>query len=277
VCPCSLNRGDAQLEWSLQPYSEDELIMAYATRTTLTPSQSDSSMPQLNGMAGRLSPSVSADALMKAAAQRKLLNPTLSPIPQNKLGQSLSVTSLLSVESDTSAPPPVAPPRSAQLNTGEVLQPYAPTHLQATGSSLGMPPTIASQVHSVQQPMYQNSPAQPRRGPYHSPAMGQNMAVVQSHSVINREPTAPEPPPPPPQAVDSQSTWVIEEVIDFGVPLDEGMVQEYDDRGYPMGCKSLAIGESSRGNGNIFDGCLHNVCHDEQEGTMHDRREHGLC
>lgn len=268
--------------------------MEYSTRT-LTPSQSGASLtnqvvPAPASAPGRiLSPSESADSLMKAAAARKLLNPALSPVhgqmAQKTLGQSLSVTSLLSVESDSSAPPPVAPPRSAQLNTGEVLQPYAPTHLQASGSSLAMPPTVASQVQSIQQSMQHQhgGPSQPRRGPYHSPGMGQtapqqtpSMAVVQSQSVMSRESSVPTPAaesPPPPQAVDSQSTWVIEEVIDFGVPLDEGMVRECDDSGYPLGCKSLAIGDGSRGNVHLFDGCVHNVCYDEQEAPMHDRRE----
>lgn len=121
------------------------------------------------------------------------------------------------------------------------------------------------------------------------PAMGQPataqsantqpMAVVHPQSVITRER---EPPPqqaparePPPQAAENtQSTWVIEEVIDFGVPLDEGLVRECDDTGYPLGCKSLSIGASPRGNVNLFDGCVHNVCYDEQVMEMHgDRRE----
>jgi len=270
--------------------------MEYSTRT-LTPSPSANSLQMPQGAsvgAGRiLSPAVSADSLMKAAAARNAHNPQLSSSPEmppKTLGQSLSATSLLSVESDSSAPPPVAPPRSAQLNTGEVLQ---PTSYSSSGS-VGMTQMSASQVQTIQQSkQHQHSgPSQPRRVPYHSPAMGQPMqsapmAIVNSQPV-NRELSALAPTPvayapnyatpehPPPQAVDSQSTWVIEEVIDFGVPLDEGMVRECDDSGYPLGCKSLSIGEVPRGNVNLFEGCIHNVCYDEQE--MHDRRDdRGFC
>lgn len=105
----------------------------------------------------------------------------------------------------------------------------------------------------------------------------QNMAVVHPQSVITRErePQPQAPPPEPTQASDNtQSTWVIEEVIDFGVPLDEGMVRECDDTGYPLGCKSLSIGgPSARGNVNLFDGCLHNGCYDEVEDMHGQRRE----
>lgn len=256
----------------------------YQTRT-LTPSQSTSSVGNRS-----LLPSESGNSLMRAAAGQKMGHPHISPglhggVPRN-LGQSASATSLLSVESDSSAPAPVAPPRSAQLNTGEVLQPYAPSQLQATGSSLMVPPTVASQVQSVQQ-----GPSQPRRGPHHSPGMNQSPVgqgggqplmhahsvgpgMVQSQAVIHREPSTPVPaqePPPPQQATDSQSTWVIEEVIDFGVPLDEGMMRECDDGGYPLCGKNLEIGQSHRGNVELFQGCTHNLCYDEQD--FHDRRD----
>lgn len=277
--------------------------MEYSTRT-LTPTPSGSSLPMAQGAVvgpARLSPSPSADSFMKAAAARKLHNPQLLPSPEaipKTLGQSGSASSLLSVESDSSAPPPVAPPRSAQLNTGEVLQPYSASH--CSSGAVGMTGMTASQAQTIQQSRQQQhaGPSQPRRVPYHSPAMGQSvmpvhsptMAVVNSQSVVTREPSAPAPPPaayarnycvdsaepPPPAAVDGQSTWVIEEVIDFGVPLDEGMVRECDDNGYPLGCKSLSIGEVQRGNVSLFEGCVHNVCYDEQE--MHDQRDdRGFC
>lgn len=246
--------------------------MEYSTRT-VTPAPSANSFQMPQGAAGRM---------------LSVHNPQLSPSPEmppKTLGQSLSATSLLSVESDSSAPPPVAPPRSAQLNTGEVLQPTS----HCSSDSAGMTSKVASQVQTIQQSKQRqhSGPSQPRRVPYHSPAMGQMpthsapMAMVNSQSAVNREVAAPAPAPvayapnyastpepPPPQAVDSQSTWVIEEVIDFGVPLDEGMVRECDDSGYPMGCKS---GELPRGNVSLFEGCVHNVCYDEQE--LHDRQD----
>lgn len=110
-----------------------------------------------------------------------------------------------------------------------------------------------------------------------SPSMMQGMqahsagqaAVTQPMTMVNPQPVMTQreaPPPPPPQEQDNnQSTWVIEEVIDFGVPLDEGLVRECDDTGYPLGCKSLGYSASPRGNVNLFDGCYHNVCYDEQQ------------
>lgn len=103
----------------------------------------------------------------------------------------------------------------------------------------------------------------PRRQPM--PQQSHSMAEVHSQSVIHREREAPqaqmEEPQQPPE--NAQSTWVIEEVIDFGLPLDEGMVRECDDSGHPFGCK---IGPPQRGNVNLFDGCVQNLCYDEQQG-----------
>merc|ERR1712098_985275 len=111
-----------------------------------------------------LTTSPSADNLLKASAGHKILTSQLFPpstlLAQNgpkTLGQSLSMSSLLSVESDSSAPPPVAPPRSAQLNTGEVLQPYQPLHSTGHGGGMVVPATVPSQVHSIQH--------SPSRGP----------------------------------------------------------------------------------------------------------------
>merc|ERR1719502_1458062 len=105
-----------------------------------------------------------------------------------------------------------------------------------------------------------------------------SMAVVHGQPLISRK-REPQPPAPAQesqqQADNTQSTWVIEEVIDFGVPLDEGLVRECDDTGYPLGCKSLSIGPSQRGNVNLFDGCVHNVCYDEQDQTSEDPYQDG--
>jgi len=261
--------------------------MEYSNGTrTLTPTPSNASLQNQNIVmdGGRkLSPSPSSDSLLKAAAIRKMnqMNPQLRGSPvhaQGTLGQSLSVASLLSVDSDSSAPPPVAPPRSAQLHTGEVLRPnqFVQVQMQASASNSQLMAHGVAQVNSLRQ-----SPSQPgglqgqrnpstsslnRGSPHHVPnhMMAQSMAVVHPQSVIAREaPQAPvqqEPPPQQQQASDSgtQSTWVIEEVIDFGPPV-EGLVRECDDIGYPMDCKI-----NSRGSINLFDGCFHNVCVDEE-------------
>jgi len=177
------------------------------------------------------------------------------------LGQSLSMGSLLSVESDSSAPPPVAPPRSAQLNTGEVLQPYQPM-LSAAHHSLHGSPGRPPNVMTGRSPSANSFSRVPHQ---HS------MAVVNSQSALREAPPSQAEPP----QESPQSTWVIEEVIDFGVPLDEGMVRECDDSGYPLGCKSL--GPNHRGNATLFDGCVHGVCYDEQVVEMHDDPRDSTC
>lgn len=201
------------------------------------------------------------------------------------MGPSLSVSSLMSVESDSSAPAPVAPPRSAQLNTGEVLQPYANARLNPAGASLKMP---ASQLgmHEVTRGQNMQAGRIVAEGPPRGyGGAGQPMAMVHPQSVMQTR----EPPSPvaqdrgghdQQQASDGNSTWVIEEVIDFGLPVDEGLVRECDDAGYPLGCKSLSMGGSPRGNVHLFNGCVHNVCYDEQQVMeMHGQRQDGrdLC
>jgi len=240
------------------------MIMEYSTRT-LTPSVSTGSFHDRNNLVaggGRLlTPSPSTDS-----SRFKINHHQMSSLhAPGTLGQSLSVTSLLSVESDSSAPAPVAPPRSAQLNTGEVLQPYQLVQLQASASNNALMAHSSQVQHGYGQSG--RAHAQPPRHPHHPPAMGQTMAqpmaIVHPQSVISREPPHQAPAPEPPQQTSdngTQSTWVIEEVIDFGQPLDEGLVRECDDIGYPMGCKN-----TSRGNVNLFDGCVHNVCIDEEQ------------
>lgn len=175
---------------------------------------------------------------------------SLQQSPSTKsLGQSASVNSLLTVASDTSGPPAMAPPQSAALNTGEVLHPYgnsAQAEMQNSGTYLQRPP-----------PQQLNA--------------GQHMAAVHSQSAMSMNahqyqaasaPAHQAAGPPPQQVPASQPQWVIEEVIDFGVPLDESGIREYDDNGYPIGCK-LAL--SPRGHAGIFGGCVRSLCYDEEQ------------
>lgn len=270
--------------------------MEYSNRN-LAPSASTGSLHDRNNLGGRsLNPSPSADSLLKRAqvfAAPAPISPQRgSPISimahgQGGLGQSLSMSSLLSIESDSSAPAPVAPPRSAQLNTGEVLQPYQtplgnsrmmhPQMVQPGGPQSivngrsGRNPTAGNLPRAAHQmpSMVQTAGVQPGIQP------SQTMAVVHPQSVISQR-EVPPPAPPPPQetsqaAENSQSTWIIEEVIDFGVPLDEGMVRECEDNGYPLGCKSLS--GPPRGNVNLFDNCTYSVCYDESQTTEYERRD----
>mmetsp|Transcript_27046 Transcript_27046/g.46927 ORF Transcript_27046/g.46927 Transcript_27046/m.46927 type:complete len:240 (-) Transcript_27046:99-818(-) len=144
------------------------------------------------------------------------------------LGQSASVSSLLTVASDTSGPPAMAPPSSAALNTGEVLHPYSNSQAPSDGMHFhGGGQSLASSARS---------PA--------TSSQGQMTVVAQSSN---------------------QPTWVIEEVIDFGVPLDEIGIREYDDQNHPLGCKLLM---SPRGRGGLFDGCVRSLCYDEEQVLM---------
>lgn len=253
---------------------------------TLNTSASTGSLHARNNHSERkLALSPSADNLHKASMGRPLLGspgPALSSFnAQNgvkSLGQSISMTSLLSVESDSSAPAPVAPPRSAHFNTGEVLQ---PVHIAAAGAGMQVRPaqTASNRGPIMQPPQRSPSNSLPPRVAHHIAQSGQQasmgMAVVHSQAAISRERdnTPQVLPQEPPQVTDNtQSTWVIEEVIDFGVPLDEVLVRECDDSGYPLGCKSLSVGPSQRGNFNLFDGCVHNVCYDE-DSDMHGGRQ----
>jgi len=270
------------------------LIMEYSSRS-LTPTPSTGSLTLVPRM---LTPSPSAELLRvaQAASGRKGFGPQMTTVQNvqyvpltvpRTMGPSLSVSSLMSVESDSSAPPPVAPPRSAQLNTGEVLQPYANARLNATGGSLKMP---ASQLgmHEVSRGQNVQSGRSVTEGPPNRGygGVGGSMAMVHPQSVMQTR----DPPSPVvqdrgihdqrPEASDGNSTWVIEEVIDFGLPVDEGLVRVCDDAGYPLGCKSLSMGGSPRGNVHLFNGCVHNVCYDEQQVMeMHGQRQDGrdLC
>lgn len=324
--------------------------MEYATRTLANSASTGSLHERRNNDSARtLTPSASADSLHKSGSQRKLITalinanspasldgvrnlpPINGPTSQHTLTRQCdSLTSLLSVDSDASAPQPMAPPRSAQLNTGEVLQPYQPSHLQAAGASFAVPSTATATV--VPQAHF---PVQSPPLPKHAPPVWQNlgssrnsstssltrspattipmnaamaaaatplaapaMALVHPQAAISSEgPPRPEravasidrasgsqPPTPTPPSVGPQvepagviqSTWVIEEVVDFGVPLDEGGVRECEDTSYPLGCRNLSVGISPRNHGTMFDGCVRSVCYDEEQVmAMHSRRQEG--
>lgn len=164
------------------------------------------------------------------------------------LGGSASVTSLLTVASDTSGPPAMAPPSSAALNTGEVLHPYSNSQVPGDGMHFhGGGPSLASSARN---------PATSSQG---------QMAVVHTHSVMTTHQYQAPAPSPVNQVPNNQPTWVIEEVIDFGVPIDEIGVREYDDQNHALGCKLLM---SPRGRGGLFDGCVRSLCFDEEQSPV---------
>lgn len=253
--------------------------MEYSSRS-LAPSASTGSMHNQNTVTTTrvLNASPSADSLLKAAAARQQMLTSVSPVSvsplkvQNgALGQSLSMTSLLSIESDSSAPPPVAPPRSAQLNTGEVLQAYLPLQAHQSPSHArlqGVQPARNPYESHAPRPVHQMPSMMGQQAFMQAPSgTVTQMAVVHPQAALSQR-EVPPPAPPPPQepaaASDpSQSTWIIEEVIDFGTPVDEGMVRECEDSSYPLGCHSLTKAGTPRGG--FIDGCVHNVCYDESQ------------
>lgn len=218
-----------------------------------------------------LSPAPSAGSLHGSPSQKALGSQTVGLAPSasaKSLGASLSMSSLLTVASDTSGPPAVAPPRSATLNTGEVLTAQPLPH--AVAAAIAAQAAVQAQPHRPGPPGGQPCPPRTQSRPTNlgvpsrevavQPSVpvthGANVAVTQTQTVLGVPYQAVS---PPQQAPASQPTWVIEEVIDFGVPYDEGSVRECDDSGYPVGCKPTDRRNS------LFDGCVRSLCHDEQQ------------
>lgn len=234
------------------------MINEYSARMstrTLTPTPSNGSL-QASSSAGALRPIVVREHMPIQPASVSITHPShyiasLQQSPSGKsLGQSASVSSLLTVASDTSGPPAMAPPSSAALNTGEVLHPYSTMQVQSD----------AGQYHHGA-----GTPSRKIASSSSGTSLGSSMAVVHPQSVINNQPSLGYQAIQQPVQAPAQPTWVIEEVIDFGIPLDEAGIREYDDQGYPLGCK-LAI--SPRGRGGLFDGCVRSLCYDEEQVLM---------
>lgn len=226
------------------------------------------------------------------------------------LGQSISVTSLMTTMSDTSGgPSAVAPPRTSQtaLGHGEVLQPYLPAAPLAStpavplGSDHKSPsvralPPPGRDWSQTAQPMgleREPSPVRTAEASAVSPAQQKcqagrleslqpagastgyqergsnracNMRVVEPQPVVpQRDPRENVPRERETHSANG-ATWVIEEVIDFGVPVDEG-IHEVDDPGFLHACKPKALRSSRNG---IFDGCVRTLCAEEAQAKPGD-------
>eukprot|EP00448_Togula_jolla_P028754 CAMPEP_0170628146 /NCGR_PEP_ID=MMETSP0224-20130122/32476_1 /TAXON_ID=285029 /ORGANISM="Togula jolla, Strain CCCM 725" /LENGTH=208 /DNA_ID=CAMNT_0010955447 /DNA_START=114 /DNA_END=737 /DNA_ORIENTATION=+ len=176
-------------------------------------------------------------------------NPSTTSL-HSGLGQSISASSLRSVGSET-APGAKAPPPSSSagvLSRGEALQVTSGIRAAALkniievqgarpGPGPGPPHVVQQQqVFAVRDPYARN------------PSTGSLSGQIAGRQSSREASSAP--------------TWIIEEVIDFGQPIDEG-VQEVGN--IQEDCQNMCKPRHERPafyNFNLFDSCLNTMCYD---------------
>lgn len=232
---------------------------------------------------------------------------TMQPSASVKsLGGSLSVSSLLSVASDTSGPLAVAPPSSSPLLMAEAaaasaftakpslgmgvptMGPARPVGLQyprAKGSLSSSGSNIALQFGQVGKAhQYQTMHASPSAEKLHYMPVQSQVAQVAfaqggkaeqyqtMHASLSAEKLQYMPVQPPvTQVACSQPTWVIEEVIDFDIPYAEP-VHEVENFNVPNGCIPLMTAARQAG---FFNSCVLRTCEDDDEEVA--KAENDFC
>mmetsp|Transcript_8910 Transcript_8910/g.24828 ORF Transcript_8910/g.24828 Transcript_8910/m.24828 type:complete len:186 (-) Transcript_8910:276-833(-) len=165
----------------------------------------------------------------------------LGKFPHGNLGKSASETSLggISIASDTTGKPAMAPPRST---TGMLLseQPHYPGKPDALGRLPLPPPSQVQGMYSYQ--------GQQLRSPLSSiHALGPKGRG--GYAYVNTDSQAFHTPAP---------NWVVEEVIDFGLPDDWG-VREMHEPEFGVGC-DMSHGSQPQRQSGIFSHCATPLC-----------------
>eukprot|EP00746_Dinoflagellata_sp_MGD_P003779 gnl/MRDRNA2_/MRDRNA2_107324_c0_seq1.p1 gnl/MRDRNA2_/MRDRNA2_107324_c0~~gnl/MRDRNA2_/MRDRNA2_107324_c0_seq1.p1 ORF type:complete len:221 (+),score=32.90 gnl/MRDRNA2_/MRDRNA2_107324_c0_seq1:109-771(+) len=182
-----------------------------------------------------------------------------------------SLASATSIISDSSAPTAVPQRSIATAMGGESLQPYLPasvgkpahhaipasagpnvTYNAGHASASGPPPSRPGVLHSHQQTAPAAQKVQYVAGPQHQPQQTARMVASQQTSGPHGA--------PPYRPADAQPIWVIEEVVDFGVPVDEldnSLFLKDVNCFAPQGCRKGRKGEEDDG---IFATCMKPAC-----------------
>jgi len=170
---------------------------------------------------------------------------------QNRpLAESSSVASLLSVASD-SVTPPSRPPPSSRLDTGNVLRWELEPQQNDDDSGEecnGVPPLAIEAEHPKSRPSASMEKDTSSKAKPPAASMSTKLAPT-------GQATAPAPQSimsPMPQQHVPTPTWVIEEVIEFCPPADDGILHE---------CDAVSFARSSTSI--LFDGCYRHPCFDE--------------
>lgn len=225
---------------------------------------------------------------------------------QRDLGQSLSMSSIHTTASDSGPPARGPPQTSQSVfSRGEVLQPSIFIQAQAMDSRPVLPQVTAPPSHTMQvvqayptlprietgivmtgaySPVARVSSPAPvvsARAPPSSTALSAGTslqrplqawpravpfggALATSMTALNREATPTQGMSVPKEV--ATPTWVIEEVIDFGLNPEEGSepVREVEDPGLHGVCDT-AQGMPPHYRGSLFDSCTKTICADEDK------------
>jgi len=203
-----------------------------ASARTLTPTHSVERLDQQPG--GVLASHICQSPDARLSLQTAKLEEAIQRLgdEHGSLHNSLSAGSIISVGSD-GATPPLGPPRSTPVEPGTITA-MTEQNQWSKVHRLQNPQRTGTQLDWTHQPAATGQ----------APAMPHGIAseMHPSHDPAPRSPRGP--------------MWVIEEVIDFQVPMDDGIVYEVTD-GLPPECKNAS---GSATDNLFFAGCYSNRC-----------------